>query len=155
MMAVREDGGVVGRRSRARPPERTRRRQEGAQRWPSRRSRARRLKFRTRQLIPDATDDDDPIRTPGLAIDADDGAWMKRVETGRTLARDQQRVTAREISARVAFGADPDPSTVLVHIDDGEAILLKPVGKALRHCENPLPARGRHECPSRRMLRLV
>ena len=103
----------------------------------SRRSHARHLELRTRQLIPDTADDDDPVRAPGLTVDADDVTGMKSVETGRTLARDQQRVTAREVTARVAIGADPDRSTALVHTDDGEAILLKPVGKALRHCEPP------------------
>src|SRR6266705_565020 len=103
----------------------------------SRRSHARHLELRTRQLIPDTADDDDPVRAPGLTVDADDVTGMKSVETGRTLARDQQRVTAREVTARVAIGADPDRSTALVHTDDGEAILLKPVGKALRHCETP------------------
>src|SRR6266581_9092450 len=105
----------------------------------SRRSHARHLELRTRQLIPDTADDDDPVRAPGLTVDADDVTGMKSVETGRTLARDQQRVTAREVTARVAIGADPDRSTALVHTDDGEAILLKPVGKALRHCETPFP----------------
>src|SRR6266705_452598 len=103
----------------------------------SRRSHARHLELRTRQLIPDTADDDDPVRAPGLTVDADDVTGMKSVETGRTLSRDQQRVTARDVTARVAIGADPDRSTALVHTDDGEAILLKPVGKALRHCETP------------------
>src|SRR5206468_11561076 len=81
----------------------------------SRRSHARHLELRTRQLIPDTADDDDPVRAPGLTVDADDVTGMKSVETGRTLARDQQRVAGREGTARVSIVAVPERSRALGH----------------------------------------
>src|SRR5947207_13562894 len=88
----------------------------------SRRSHARHLELRTRQLIPDTADDDDPVRAPGLTVDADGVTGMKSAETGRALARDPQRATAAEGTARVAIGAHPARPTALVHTHDRAAL---------------------------------
>src|SRR5437899_13073119 len=91
----------------------------------------RRLKFRARQLIPDATDDHDLVGAPGLSIDANDIPRIERVESCGTFTGDHQGITAREIAARVAVRPDSDATSLLVHPHDGQAILLPPVGQAL------------------------
>src|SRR2546428_820116 len=66
----------------------------------------------------------------------------------KDVARTKQGVTTRDVTARLVMSSDSNTSALLVHTDNREANVLQPVGKALRHCENPLLASVVQKCPS-------
>src|SRR5207247_6746784 len=86
----------------------------------------------TRELVPDASDDDDALGTADRPLEPDDVAGVQRSEVRATpLVTDDEGLRgAREVGAGVGDTLDPDGVPGGVHSDDDVAILLDRVGEA-------------------------
>src|SRR5262249_24888369 len=95
----------------------------------------------TRELVPDATNDDDAARSIEWALELHDVARIQRGEAGSTagvVTDDEGLLGAREVGTRVADTLDPDGLAVGVDSDHDVAILLDRVGEAHQRASSPL-----------------
>src|SRR2546425_11042255 len=87
----------------------------------------------TRELVPDASDDDDALGAAHRPLEPDDVARVQRGEVRATplvVTDDEGLLGAREVRAGVGDTLDPDGVRGGVHGDDDVAILLDRVGEA-------------------------
>src|SRR5206468_12804507 len=94
------------------------------------------LEFGARQLVPDASHDDDPFRPRRCAaVEAHDIAGVQRVEPAvRVLVADDDGVlAARHVTADVGRTLHADTPRRCIDGHDDQAILLEPIGEALGH----------------------
>src|SRR5919108_4776966 len=88
-----------------------------------------------RELVPDASDDNDAARPGGRSFELDDVARIQRGEVGRTIdvvGKDEGLLGARELGTGVGGALHPDRLAGRIHRNDDVAILLEGVGQTHR-----------------------